>query len=54
MLLIVGVFVGILLGVLGPLCFELFFNRRLRCRDDVERDFGIPVLAEFDRIASFT
>ena len=22
--------------------------------DDVEREFGIPVLAEFDRIASFT
>jgi polysaccharide biosynthesis transport protein len=54
MLIIVGVFFGILLGILGPLCFELIFNRRLRCRDDVEREFGIPVLAEFDRIASFT
>ena len=54
LLLGVGIVVGILLGVLGPLCFELFFNRRLRCRDDVERDFRIPVLAEFDRIASFT
>lgn len=50
----VGIFVGLLLGVLGPLCYELFFSRRLRCRDDVERDFGIPVLAEFDRIASLT
>src|ERR1019366_4105292 len=45
LLLGLGIVVGILLGVLGPLCFELFFNRRLRCRDDVERDFGIPVLA---------
>jgi hypothetical protein len=24
----------------------MFFNRRLRCRDDVERDFNIVVLAE--------
>jgi polysaccharide biosynthesis transport protein len=36
------------------LAYEILVNRRLRCRDDVERDFGIPVLAEFDRIASFT
>ena len=54
LLAIAGVFAGILLGVLGPLLYELFFNRRLRCRDDMERDFGLPVLAEFDRIASLT
>ncbi len=49
-----GVFLGLLLAILGPLCYELFFNRRLRCRDDVERVFGLPVLAEFERVPSLT
>lgn len=37
-------------GALGlglPLAYELF-NRRVRCRDDVERDHGIPVLVELN------
>ena len=54
LLLIIGTIVGVLLGIVGPLGYEVVFNRRVRCRDDVERDFGIPVLAEFDRIARFT
>jgi uncharacterized protein involved in exopolysaccharide biosynthesis len=54
LLLIIGTIVGVLLGIVGPLGYEVLFNRRLCCRDDVERDFGIPVLAEFDRIARFT
>lgn len=54
LLLIIGTIVGVLLGIVGPLGYEVLFNRRVRCRDDVERDFGIPVLAEFDRIARFT
>lgn len=33
------------LGILIPLCYELL-NRRVRCRDDLERDHGIPVLVE--------
>ncbi len=33
-----------------PLAFELF-NRRVRCRDDLERNHGVPVLAEFDAIS---
>jgi uncharacterized protein involved in exopolysaccharide biosynthesis len=49
-----GVILALLLAVLAPLFRELFFNRRVRCRDDVEREFGIPVLAEFDRLASLT
>jgi uncharacterized protein involved in exopolysaccharide biosynthesis len=49
-----GVILALLLAVLVPLSRELFFNRRVRCRDDVEREFGIPVLAEFDRLASLT
>jgi succinoglycan biosynthesis transport protein ExoP len=52
LLLAIGAFLGVVLGVLGPLFYELQFNRRLRCRDDIERTFGIPVLAEFDHIAS--
>jgi succinoglycan biosynthesis transport protein ExoP len=34
------------IGLAWPFGYELFFNRRLRCRDDMERGFGIPVLAQ--------
>ncbi len=34
------------LGAAWPFAYELFVNRRLRCRDDMERGFGIPVLAQ--------
>jgi uncharacterized protein involved in exopolysaccharide biosynthesis len=37
------------LGV--PFGYELLSNRRLRCRDDFERSFGIPVLAQLGSIA---
>ncbi|HLQ14075.1 MAG TPA: Wzz/FepE/Etk N-terminal domain-containing protein [Steroidobacteraceae bacterium] len=46
-LLLVGVLAAVLCGLLGPLGYELILNRRVRCRDDLERDLGIPVLAEF-------
>lgn len=36
------------IGLLGPILYELLFRRRVRCADDVERDLGLPVLAEFD------
>jgi capsular polysaccharide biosynthesis protein len=36
---------GLILGLFGPFLFELL-NRRVRCRDDVERELGVPVLAE--------
>jgi len=49
-LLIMGVFVGIFVGLLAPLIYELLINRRIRCRDDFERNFDLPVLMEFDRI----
>jgi uncharacterized protein involved in exopolysaccharide biosynthesis len=49
-LLILGVLGGIAAGVLGPLAYELLINRRIRCRDDFERDFDLPVLMEFDPI----
>ena len=48
--LLTGFLLGaIAAGVLGlgiPLAYELF-NRRVRCRDDLERHHGIPVLVEF-------
>jgi succinoglycan biosynthesis transport protein ExoP len=49
-LFILACFAGLGLGVAGPLGYELLLDRRLRCRDDIERGFGIPVLAEFDQI----
>jgi succinoglycan biosynthesis transport protein ExoP len=49
-LLFMGLVAGIALGVLGPLAYELLVNRRIRCRDDFERGFSIPVLMEFDAI----
>jgi uncharacterized protein involved in exopolysaccharide biosynthesis len=44
--MLMGAVLGIVLGLLVPFGFELL-NRRVRCRDDLERDFGIPVLIEF-------
>lgn len=44
--LILGVIAAIILGFGIPLTYELF-NRRVRCRDDLERQHSIPVLAEF-------
>lgn len=41
-----GMMAGCALGLLAPLVYELL-NRRVRCRDDLERDEGVPVLAEF-------
>ncbi|MEO8315999.1 MAG: Wzz/FepE/Etk N-terminal domain-containing protein [Pseudomonadota bacterium] len=38
---------GLALAVGGPFAYELFFNRRIRCRDDLERHFRIMTLAEF-------
>jgi polysaccharide biosynthesis transport protein len=46
--LLAGAVVAILCGLAGPLGYEMWINRRVRCRDDLERDFGMPVLAEFD------
>jgi len=47
-LLVLGAFAGIFLGILAPIAYELLVNRRIRCRDDFERDLQIPVLMEFD------
>jgi polysaccharide biosynthesis transport protein len=47
-LLIAAVF-GFALALAVPLIWELF-NRRIRSRDDMERDHGIPVLADLGTI----
>ena len=47
-----SIFASLALGVGGPLAFDLLFDRRIRCRDDIERSLGIPVLAQFDSLPS--
>lgn len=49
-LLVLNVMAGLFLALAGPLCYELFIDRRVRCRDDIERGFGVPVLSELDAI----
>jgi succinoglycan biosynthesis transport protein ExoP len=49
-LALVGALVGLLIGLAAPFAYELVVNRRVRCRDDFERGFGVPVLSEFDAI----
>jgi polysaccharide biosynthesis transport protein len=47
--MLLAVIAGGGLGLVLPIVYELF-NRRIRCRDDLERDHGIPVLAELGHI----
>ena len=47
--LLIGAVLGLGLGIVGPFAWELT-HRRVRCRDDVERDLGMPVLTEFQAI----
>lgn len=44
--LVLGGVVALILGFGIPLSRELF-HRRVRCRDDIERQHGVPVLMEF-------
>jgi len=46
---LLGAVAAILLALGIPLLYELF-NRRVRCRDDLERHHGVPVLVEFGRL----
>jgi capsular polysaccharide biosynthesis protein len=50
LLLVLGILLCALLSLAGPMGYEILFNRRLHCRDDIEREFGLPVLAELNRI----
>jgi polysaccharide biosynthesis transport protein len=49
-LMIGGILAGLFVGLGAPFIYELIFDRRVRCRDDFERGFGVPVLSEFDPI----
>lgn len=49
-LVLLGLLAGLLVGLGTPFFYELIFNRRVRCRDDFERGFGVPVLSEFDAV----
>jgi uncharacterized protein involved in exopolysaccharide biosynthesis len=39
------------LAVGGPFAYELLLDRRIRCRDDLERGFRITTLAQFGRMS---
>ena len=47
---LMGAFAGLFLGLAAPFAYEVVLHRRVRCRDDFERAFGLPVLSEFDAI----
>jgi len=47
-LMMMAIAAGLGLGVAIPLAYGLFLERRVRCRDDLEREFGITVLAQFE------
>jgi uncharacterized protein involved in exopolysaccharide biosynthesis len=49
-LLLMAVMAGLGVGVGVPFASALLVDRRVRCSDDIERSFGIPVLAQFDPI----
>jgi polysaccharide biosynthesis transport protein len=49
-MLLAGALASLLIGFAAPFAYELVLNRRVRCRDDFERGFGVPVLSEFDAI----
>jgi uncharacterized protein involved in exopolysaccharide biosynthesis len=51
-LLLVVIGAALVIGIGAPFGYGLFVARRLRCRDDLERDFGIPVLAELKPVAA--
>jgi uncharacterized protein involved in exopolysaccharide biosynthesis len=49
-LLIAALLFSLAAGVAAPGCYELLINRRIRCIEDLERSFGVPVLVEFNAI----
>ncbi len=51
MKLLMGVLAAaMVLGAGLPLAYGMYIARRLRCRDDIERDFGIAVLAQLEAV----
>ncbi len=50
LIILIAAVVSAIPALLGPLLYELT-HRRVRCRDDLERELGLPVLLEFGRPA---
>jgi protein tyrosine kinase modulator len=50
-LLLLSILIALGVGLGVTFCYELWIDRRLRCRDDMERAFGIRVLAHFEPIS---
>ena len=53
-LLLMAIMLSLFAGVAAPAGYELFLNRRIRCDEDMERSFGVPVLIEFDAIRLYS
>ena len=53
-LMALGILAGLGLGLLAPLVYELLFHRRVRCADDIERQFSIPILAKLGALPAPT
>jgi polysaccharide biosynthesis transport protein len=49
-LFLAAMMASFVLAVGGPFAYELLVNRRIRCRDDLERHFRIVTLAQFGRM----
>jgi len=49
-MLLICAFAGLGAAFGGPFLYEIYINRRLRCRDDIERGFRVHVLAELDAL----
>lgn len=51
-LFVMAIAVSFLLALGGPFAYEMFVNRRIRCRDDLERSFRIVTLAQLGKVDS--
>jgi protein tyrosine kinase modulator len=51
-LMMIGALSALLLSLAVPIGYEILVDRRLRCVDDLERSFGVPVLAQFEPLPS--
>jgi hypothetical protein len=48
-LFMVAIVLAMGLAIGGPFAYELLLDRRIRCRDDLERSFRIVMLAQFGK-----
>jgi uncharacterized protein involved in exopolysaccharide biosynthesis len=50
-LMLMSFILTLVVSIVAPVGYELLFDRKVRCRDDVERDLLLPVLAELDYVS---